>query len=126
MFCERPADMLDGIYVCHECQTVCFSKDIEPEEKRHLVSTYLNDIQSKVTSQRDYLYDIENKRFQGNELTAAEAEIVENMLEFQMLRKELNEHIKNDSPLYDKHSRKLLYKLLILSNWLSKYFEKVT
>lgn len=119
-FCEMPTEMVEGVYVCNECCTVSFSKDIGLDQKQQLIMEYLNNIQKQLLEQQDYLHTIEQKHVLGEELF----EIREKITEFQSLRLELEAHIKSNSQLKEKNERNLLYRLLILSKWLSKYFRR--
>ena len=120
-FCGKPTEIVEGVYVCNECCTVSFSKDILLVQKRKLIMEYLNNIQKKLLEQRDYLHDIEQKHILGEELSETEFEIHE-----KSVRLELEADIINDSRLNEKNERKLLYRLLIMSKWLLKYFRRLT
>lgn len=123
-FCGKETKLLKGVYVCDECSTVSFSKDIELKQKQKLITEYLNDIQEKVLEQKDYLHSIEQRHINGEELTAKELEIRDNISEFQSIRSDLETYIKNDFQLSEKNARHLLYRLLVLSKWLSNYFRR--
>jgi hypothetical protein len=75
-----------------------------------------------VLEQRSYLYEIEQKYLSKKELQSNEEEIRTNMLEFQSIRSELELYVNTHSRLSSRRERELLYKLLTLSNWLTKYF----
>ena len=121
-FCEKPTIASGEFQLCNECHTVSFSKDITLEEKKYLILDYLNKIQCKVLEQQNFLHDIEQKYILNKALTPDEQEIRKNMAEFQTIRLELEMYINNGSQLCEKNERNLLYRLLILSEWLSKYF----
>lgn len=121
-FCERPTEMMEGIYVCNECCTVSFSKNIKLEQKQKLIEEYLNDIQKKILEQQDYLYTIGEKYNLGEKLSVTEFEIFEKLTEFQSVQLDWEIYINSNSHLNEKDERKLLYRLLVLSKWLSKYF----
>ena len=121
-FCGKPTEMVEGIYVCNECCTVSFSKNIKLEQRQKLIEEYLNDIQKKILEQQDYLYTIAKKHNLGEELSVTEFEIFEKLNEFQSVRLDLEIYIKFNSHLNEIDERKLLYRLLVLSKWLSKYF----
>lgn len=123
MFCNKPAVKLGEYYVCDECQTVCFSKNIPLEEKYYLIRNFLSDIQCGVLKQQDILRDIEQEYISRGELTHEEFEIRNKVAEFQSLRLELEFLINNNSQLCEKSDRNLLYRLLVLSEWLSKNFK---
>lgn len=72
--------------------------------------------------QQNFLHDIEQKYILNKDLTPNEQEIRKNIAEFQAIRLELEMYINNVSQLCEKNERSLLYKLIILSEWLSKYF----
>ena len=74
--------------------------------------------------QKDYLHSIEQRHINGEELTAKELEIRDNISEFQSIRSDLETYIKNDFQLSEKNARHLLYRLLVLSKWLSNYFRR--
>ena len=122
-FCGKATKLLKGIYVCDECCTVSFSKNIELGQKQKLIIEYLNDIQTKVLEQKDYLHLIEQRYILGEELTE-ELEIRDKISEFQSIRLDLETYIKNDFQLSEKNGKHLLYRLLILSEWLTKYFRR--
>lgn len=123
-FCGKEAKLLKGVYVCDECSTVSFSKDIELKQKQKLITEYLNDIQEKVLEQKDYLHSIEQRHINGEKLTAEELEIRDNIYAFQSIRLDLETYIKNGFNLREKNCRHLLYRLLVLSEWLSNYFRR--
>ena len=123
-FCGKETKLLKGVYVCDECSTVSFSKDIELKQKQKLITEYLNDIQEKVLEQKDYLHSIEQRHINGEKLTAEELEIRDNIYEFQSIRLDLETYIKNGFNLREKTCRNLLYRLLVLSEWLSNYFRR--
>lgn len=125
-FCEKPIKIMEGVYLCNECCAVSFFKNIELEQKQKLITDYLNDIQTKVLEQKDYLHTIEQKRISGGELSVKEFEIYEKMTEFQSVRLELETCIKNNYELKRKDERNWLYRLLILSKWFSKYFREMS
>lgn len=125
-FCEKPTVKLGEFQVCNECYTVSFLKEITLVEKKHLILDYLNKFQCKALEQQDFLHDIEQKYILNKDLTPDEQEIRKNMAEFQAIRLELETYIKNGSQLCEKNERNLLYRLLILSEWLSKYFGRDT
>lgn len=70
------------------------------------------------------MHDIEQKHISGYALTDEEEVIRNNMIEFQDIRLELSARIKNRSHLNKEIERNLLYRLLILSEWFSKYFKE--
>lgn len=123
-FCENELSTQSGFNVCNNCHTVCFSKKSALENKYSLILKYLSDIQEKVIAQQAYLHDIEQKHILGDILTPDEKVIRTNMIEFQNIRLELNTRIEHGSHLNDKTERTLLYRLLILSKWLSEYFKE--
>lgn len=123
-FCGKETKLLKGVYVCDECSTVSFSKDIEIKQKQKLITEYLNDIQEKVLEQKGYLHSIEQRHINGEKLTAEELEIRDNIYEFQSIRLDLETYIKNGFNLREKNCRHLLYRLLVLSEWLSNYFRR--
>lgn len=123
-FCENELSIQSGFYVCNNCHTVCFSKSSALENKYSLISKYLSDIQEKVIDQQVFLHDIEQKHISGYALTDEEEVIRNNMIEFQDIRLELNTRIAGGSQLNDKTERKLLHRLLILSEWFSEYFKE--
>ena len=123
-FCGKETKLLKGVYVCYECSTVSFSKDIELKQKQKLITEYLNDIQEKVLEQKDYLHSIEQRHINGEKLTAEELEIRDKIYEFQSIRLDLETYIKNGFNLREKNCRHLLYRLLVLSEWLSNYFRR--
>lgn len=123
-FCENELSIQSEFYVCNNCHTVCFSKNISLKDKCSLILEYLSDIQEKVIAQQAYLHDIEQKHILGDILTPDEKVIRTNMIEFQDIRLELNTRIKNGSHLNNDIERNLLYRLLILSEWLSEYFKE--
>ena len=123
-FCEKQTVEADGFWVCNECHTVSFLKDITAEERKNFVLDYLKNIQYKVLKQQDFLHAIEQKCILKEKLTPTEQEIRKNIDEFQSIRLELETYINNGSELYQKNERNLLYRLLILSEWLSKYFRR--
>lgn len=121
-FCEKSTIVSGKFRLCNECHTVSFFKDIKLEEKKRLILDYLNNIQCKVLEQQNFLHDIEQKYILNKDLTPNEQEIRKNIAEFQAIRLELEMYINNGSQLCEKNERSLLYRLLILSEWLSKYF----
>lgn len=121
-FCEKSTIVSGKFWLCNECHTVSFFKDITLEEKKRLILDYLNNIQCKVLEQQNFLHDIEQKYILNKDLTPNEQEIRKNIVEFQAIRLELEMYINNGSQLCEKNERSLLYRLLILSEWLSKYF----
>ena len=123
-FCGKETKLFKGFYICDECSTVSFSKDIEIKQKQKLITEYLNDIQEKVLEQKDYLHSIEQRHINGEKLTAEELEIRDNIYEFQSIRLDLETYIKNGFNLREKNCRHLLYRLLVLSEWLSNYFRR--
>lgn len=123
-FCGNELEILSGIDVCHNCHTVCFSNDISIEGKHSWVLEYLSNIQEKVVAQQAYLHDIEQKHILGSTLTDDEKVIRTNMIEFQDIHLEFNARIENGSHLNDETERKLLYRLLILSEWFTEYFKE--
>lgn len=123
-FCEMPTEIVEGVYVCNKCCTVSFSKDIGLDQKQQLIIEYLNNIQKQLLEQQDYLHIIEQKHVLGEELSETEFEIRKKITEFQSVRLELEAYIKSNSQLKEKNERNLLYRLLILSIWLSKYFRR--
>lgn len=124
IFCENELSIQSGFYVCNNCHTVCFSKSSALKNKYLLILKYLSDIQEKVIDQQAFLHDIEQKHISGYALTDDEETIRKNMIEFQDIRLELNTRIAGGSQLNDKTERKLLYKLLTLSEWFSVYFKE--
>lgn len=123
-FCGKPTEVVDDVNVCNECCTVSFFKDIGLDQKQQLIMEYLNNVQKQLLEQQDYLHAIEQKHILGEKLSATELEIREKMIEFQSVRLELEAYIKINSHLNEKNERNLLYRLLILSKWLSKYFRR--
>lgn len=122
-FCGKTAKLFKGIYVCDECRTVAFSKNISPKQKRELIKKYLNNIQKKLKKHQPNLHTIDQKYVLKENLTEIEKEIYENLSEFQSIRVELEMYIKSQSDLCKKREQHLLYRLLVLSEWLSKHFE---
>ena len=126
MFCGKPTEVVDRVNVCNECCTVSFFKNIGLDQKQQLIMEYLNNIQKQLSEQQDYLHAIEQKHILGEELSATELEIHEKLTEFQSVRLELELCIKSNSQLKERSKRHLLYKLLMLSKWLLKYFRRDT
>ena len=122
IFCGKPTEMVEGIYVCNECCTVSFSQKNELEQRQKLVEEYLNNIQKKLLEQQDYLHTIVQKHTSGEELSITEHEIFEKLTEFHSVRLGLEIYINFNSHSNEIDERKLLYRLLVLSKWLSKYF----
>lgn len=123
-FCGKPLVEKREFHVCDECETVGFFKEVALAETRGLISDYLKNIQCKVMEQQDFLHKIEQKYISHKYLTPDEQEIRKNILEFQSIRIELEVHVRNTSLFREKYERNLLYRLLILSEWLSNYFKE--
>ena len=125
-FCGNPSTKYEGVNVCKDCETVCFFENVSINEKHQKITEYLGEIQSRVLEQQDYFHRIEQKFLSGEILLPLEQEIRTNLLEFQSIRGELEVYIRDGSALNSKNDRQLLYRLLMLSKWLSKYFRRDT
>lgn len=118
-FCDSPSERYEDIYICKACETVCFFTDCPLDEKHRKVKTYLGEIQSQILEQQEYLHQIEQKRILQVTLSNLEEEICEKMSEFHSICMELEKLIKDGSKLCTKSDRQLLYRLLMMSKWLS-------
>ena len=121
-YCQKPTKVLNNIEVCNDCCTVSFSKDIEPKQKHKLIMDYLNDIQTKRVIRKDYLNDIDKKHRHGIEIKPIEREILDNIEKFQSISIDLKGAIMRNSNLNEKKEQNSLYHLLVLSEWLSEFF----
>lgn len=125
IYCDGTITALNGYLVCDSCKTVCFSKDISDSEKKKLIKNYVISIQTGLEKHREFLHELEQKYINGVLLTAEEQMIRNNLLEFQDIRTELEIYLNNDSgTLNKKHIKSLLYRLLVISEWLSATFRR--
>jgi hypothetical protein len=122
IFCGNPTVTYNEYRVCKKCETISFTKEILIEEKRKIIEQYLNNVQLHILKQSEYLHHIEQAYLLKKELTSREEEIRNNMVVFQSIRTELEIYLTSRSILNTKRERELLYRLLELSPWLSKYF----
>ena len=123
-FCGKPSTKHEGVNVCKDCETVCFFENVSINEKHQKITEYLVKTQSQVLEQQNYFHQIEQKYLLGEILLPLEQEIRTNLLEFQSIRGELEVYIRDGAALNSKNERQLLYRLLMLSKWLSKYFRR--
>lgn len=123
IYCDGEFTNLNGYLVCNTCEIVYFSKNISPKQKRELIKKHLNNIQGKLKKHQTNLHTIDQKYVLKENLTEIEKEIYKNLSEFQSIRVELEMYIKGQSDLCKKQEQHLLYRLLVLSEWLSKHFE---
>ena len=121
-YCQKPTKVLNNIEVCNDCCTVSFSKHIAPKQKHKLIMDYLNDIQTKRVIRKDYLNDIDKKHRHGIEIKPIEREILDNIEKFQSISIDLKGAIMRNSNLNEKKEQNSLYQLLVLSEWLSEFF----
>lgn len=125
VFCDGVINILNGYFVCDSCKTVYFSKNITDLEKKTLIKNYLSSIQDDLVKHREYLYGLEQKYINGVSLTVEEEIILNNLLEFRDIRIELEMYLSiNSGTLNKKHIKCLLYRLLIISEWLSATFRR--
>lgn len=126
-FCGQETTTRKGCCVCEDCKTVCFpkknKKKIESEEIRSRIADYLNCAQTKIMEKQDMLHAIEQKDILGEALSKEEQEIRNNLNEFQRIRTELNHYIETNTELEREEIRRLLYQLLVLSEWFEKAFD---
>ena len=125
IYCEGATDEFLNFIVCNSCKTVCFTKNITDEEKTSLIEGYIKSIQCGLLKQQDFLHKIEQKHINGEKLSDKENEIRVNLLEFHNIRMELNIYkTGNGNTLNKKNIKNLLYRLLMISEWLSTNFAR--
>ncbi len=124
VFCDSPLESIQGYQICRKCQMVVLDNSFKNEEIICRVRTYLIDIQHKLQTKRNDLYRIEQKYISKEELSQDEITIREKLTEFRSLKNELEFLLGNGSQLNKKSERQLLYKLLMLSSWLTDYMNE--
>lgn len=127
IYCSGSIVSLNNCFVCENCKTVCFSKDINDSEKKKLIKNYLSSIQTVLEEHRTFLRELEQKYINGVPLLTEEQIIRRNLMEFHDICIELELHLNDDGgTLNQKHIKSLLYRLLGISTWLTTTFRRDT
>lgn len=119
--CEEKCTAFGNLSLCHNCKIVCYTQNTT--NRKDLIFNYLTKVQEKVLEEREDLYRIAQKEILGENFTSEEKVINDNIKEFQDIRKSLNTYLKENISLDDSEIRTLLYRLVILSDWLAAYFK---
>lgn len=119
--CEEKCTAFGNLSLCHNCKIVYYTQNTT--NRKELILNYLTKVQEKVLEQREDLYRIAQKEILGENFTSEEKVINDNMKEFQIIRKSLNNYLKENISLSTPEIRTLLYRLVMLSDWLATYFE---
>lgn len=139
--CNQELTQEGKYFVCKRCKTVAFIKDSPFEEICISFNQYLDDIQKKISTKQDFLYDLEQRHMLNQELTAEEQEIRDKVTEFQNIYRDLKHETRevcganiegpcqNPKPRFCGKSdsvmtriEMLLYRLLMISDWLNEKF----
>ena len=122
IYCDGTLPEFNGYIVCDKCKVVLFSNNILDDEKRCLIKDYLTTVRSDLSEKEEFLHAIEQKYIFGETLTKYEETVRNNLMEFNDVFTELDVALKSNDTVNNNHIKGLLYRLLMISEWLSKNF----
>ncbi len=102
--------------VCDKCKTVCFTKDINIEQIKNSISEYLKTIQDKINLHSEEYHDLEQRFTSKQPLTKSELKLRNRLNAFKDIKIEWEFILSNNISLLDELVRKMLYKLLIITD----------
>ena len=128
MFCEcvcskERLTTKNGYTICEEHKVVHFLGCCSNDEKKKKITDYLNTVQSAVMSRASEYYEIEKKYINKRELSEDEKSIRKHLVKFRDIRIELSVLLNEYDEFNDKRVKHLLYRLLMISEWLNETFE---
>ena len=122
IYCEGALTKFKDYLICDKCKVVLFSKDISDDKKKSLINDYLTIVRADLLRKEELLHDIEQKYTLGETLTNDEKMIRNNLVQLNDIFTELDAAFKSNNTLNNKQIKGLLYRLLMISGWLSKNF----
>lgn len=120
IFCDNTPDKKGEYLVCNNCSVILFENDIDFETKKKLITDYFETITKQIEQKKDYLHFIDQKHFDKKSLDEEEQNVFDCISAFNKIKVDLSVYIDSVERLNEEKSRKLLYKLLILSKELEK------
>lgn len=121
--CDGVLQDYRGYYICPHCKAMHYVKGIHSNESVAMIKNYLNSVQKEIIKRDDEFYNLEQKYIDGSSLTESERLTRTNLINFHAIRIEIEAFLEQGASLKDDRIRGLLYRLLMLSEWLSATFE---
>ncbi len=123
MECQEELKELKGYYICDRCKIVHFANNTSPNEKEKRIKDYIATIQKAIREKADEYHDLEQRHTVGKILTEDEDIVRKNLWKFNDIRTELELLLNQNDSLKNNRVRELLYRLLMISDWLETTFE---
>lgn len=119
-FCGSPVTERGQYYICTNCESVCFTGSVDNKAIKEMITQHLAEVQDMLDKRGHCLHNVAQKSIDGK-LAKSEEEIYTKLSLFTSIRKELSTYLSDDITLSDPHIHQLLYKLLIISEWISSF-----
>ncbi len=116
LFCGSNVDEIKGYIVCKNCKILYLTKGINTNAIKKSVSEYLKTIQDKINLHSEEYHDLEQRFTLKQPLTENELKLRNCLNTFKDIKIEWEFILSNNISLSDELVRKMLYKLLVITD----------
>lgn len=120
--CDKPLTKYKEYYICEKCHEICPTENINSDETKNKIHNFLDLIKCEIIRRQHELHLLEQKYISNGPLSNEEDAIRTNLMKFNTIYNYFHSELFRS--LVNTQTRKQLYDLLMISDWLINFISE--